>query len=66
MSDFYAVFSSFGLLKYFSIEWPHSALANVKQTIYSSVSEQFNLLLEKEKYDSNSSGTIYQVLCLQY
>lgn len=49
MSDFYAVFSSFGLLKYFSIEWPHSALANVKQTIYSSVSEQFNLLLEKEK-----------------
>lgn len=46
---FYAVFSFFGLLNYFSIERPHSALANAKQTIYSSVYEQFNLLLEKRK-----------------
>lgn len=46
---FYAVFSFFGLLNYFSFERLHSALANVKQTIYSSVYEQFILLLEKRK-----------------
>lgn len=47
---FFYVSSSHGLLKYFSIEWSHSALANVKQMIYYSfVSEQFNLFLEKKK-----------------